>query len=632
MEIIQKKNIGSNSLIFCFQEFSEENQYEQLWLQYYSNNPFCVNSFYKETKNAADVEKIATSANDTASGFKHLINIVRNGNKEAPYGFKEPIDGIHYGIAYIVPGNVDIKTLNTLENLKQNVLMSVGWFTSEKAHFYVMVGISIGFCYEGESIKGLSGILSSYIAHIMKTQTSLGVQKLAFITRPLEKMSKLFNNNNTSDLNIPYNPNYELPPQGDEKYEQLKELAIQYGKIQQEKAIDWLIENCVLEKICNSNDDCQINQCLGDKTFFIQFVGDVFSPKWPYTGKNINRLATEYENMVGGFNKNAKAINIKQIVNASADDAKNAMIKLINATKFISYNFLVFCIQQNFMKVLSLYKKNRIFLYIDVKKKNLKSESYYWIYNILNQIHKLEIVERLEDKRINDDSIIILLDDCMNHEEHLAKRIENITYSGKNKLTFLLFIPLISNIFISKVYHKFKQNTHINMFHCNLVFSKIITPLSQTEIRDEYGNTISFTKEDAKHLSKYYIDLNSDAIMNGFAVHFDDKIDNTNSIFSHIYYGLIPNNNNLKLQKHIANAQIFYSIIGRNVKKDTKMKILPHELKILEGQLYEIKTKNQYDLIPISYQVHKSKFKEGYITYILDIKSCLKLPKHIHTS
>lgn len=283
-----------DGLIYSYSNLEDETNLN-FWNDYYQNNSSAVELYFKDDKDKQKITLIKESAQDTAQGFLHVLDVANNGNNESSYKCDKP--DVIKGVAFIT---------NTDQLIPENILMSVGVFTTKKASFYIMVGICIGFKYNGLKQRGLSDNLSIYVARIINSPrfTQDGAQKITFITRPLAKMGEIFHSGSTEDLHIKYDNDLLLPPKDDAQYNITKSAAIQSGIIRQQIALDWL-KNC---NLCDLDmvdlDLCQMSKCVGDICFFYHFVLDIFSPRWGYTGIRIQTFLKEKK--IGGGKHKSK--------------------------------------------------------------------------------------------------------------------------------------------------------------------------------------------------------------------------------------------------------------------------------------------------------------------------------------
>jgi hypothetical protein len=132
--------------------------------------------------------------------------------------------------------------------------------------------------------------------------TDDGKQKITFITRPLTKMGEIFKSGDSTELNIPYDDTLLLPDKNDSKYNDMKQEVINKGLMRQSIALEW-IKKC---ELCDDSEKCKIEKCIGDMCFFNHYVLDLFSPRWGYTGKNMNRLIDNFKGGNKGGNKGKK--------------------------------------------------------------------------------------------------------------------------------------------------------------------------------------------------------------------------------------------------------------------------------------------------------------------------------------
>lgn len=140
-------------------------------------------------------------------------------------------------------------------------------------------------------------------------------------------------------------------------------------------------------------------------------------------------------------------INKQLFIEHTADDAKEAVIKLLNSIIHISYETFIEQIQKNLNEVINYKLDNRpIFIYMNKKDTNKSS---FWMYLLIEKIFKkiyIEIKLIYDFKEVIDNDIVLLVDDCI----YSGSQISNTIYSLLNKLPvnkrikLMLFVPYMS--------------------------------------------------------------------------------------------------------------------------------------------------------------------------------------------
>lgn len=342
---------GYDDLYFSFSDINDKKN-EEFWIDYYNNNynKDTIKQYYNDAnKDKETLDKIIKSAKDTALGFIQLINISVYGSPFVE-NCKKP-DDIIKGVGFIknIPGD---------NYTKENILMSVGIFTTNIAAFYVMIGICTGYNYTGEKIRGLSSILFKNVALMIKNNNDnfFGIEKLSFITRPLEKMGALLRTNNLND----------------DKFDiDLDENRTDEDKvINNNLAIKWLKECKVM---CDNGEEdkidiCKMEKCVGDICFLYHFVLDAFSPKWGYSGKrietlimggriakyNMKKLQEFAKSLNIKYNGKKKSTLIRDIVKINPNELN--MVQLKNYCKF--FNIKGYSKYNSKTKLISFIKKS----------------------------------------------------------------------------------------------------------------------------------------------------------------------------------------------------------------------------------------------------------------------------------
>lgn len=294
LHISTSVTIQSNEYDFRF--IMMDDTRKQMWMHYYHNNPDKVFHYYHKLNDGKKraLESIRKSAEDTSNGLRRFFEIEEKGNKMAPVGFQSKHVGIVSAIACIVKKG---SSLETNQELHDNVLMSVGVFTTKMSMFYVMIGICVGFGSDPQfKMDHMSKILASYVASIMDDKNIMekccGEKKYSFITRPLETMSKIFVDEKEKDeINLPM-------------IDETRIHDLDLSELRYNKALEWM-SRCDNIVSCDANDfACHEQKCIGDKKFFVQFVSHAFSPKWAYTGKrtkNLKKVWEELQNTTRGL-------------------------------------------------------------------------------------------------------------------------------------------------------------------------------------------------------------------------------------------------------------------------------------------------------------------------------------------
>jgi hypothetical protein len=295
MIAIKIENKSEEKVYWYYYNYSPMNNNpnnKQFWELYYNNN----HTYFKKPSDMEESKflNIEQSNKDTALGFLHLINIGLNGNTSIEPK-QTPVDNFIYGVAFVADKDLSELFIEPTKNyfeIIKHILMTVGCFTTTTAKFYVMVGINKCYSYKGESGgPGISYKLAGFVAKIMYDVNNIsyfGCVKNNFITRPLEQMGKLFTGSSKSEeqheieLNLPYDNTYNLPPEDDSTYNEMKRKAVEFNKQRAKEAYDWLLT-------CNSKGDDRrkFEECVGDYDFFVKFVSEIFAPRWGYTGKRV---------------------------------------------------------------------------------------------------------------------------------------------------------------------------------------------------------------------------------------------------------------------------------------------------------------------------------------------------------
>lgn len=254
--------------------------------------------------------------------------------------------------------------------------------------------------------------------------------------------------------------------------------------------------------------------------------------------------------LVHNFDKKA----VKSFIEASDDSVKDICRKIINATKYISFEKTLVELNNRIKEYYLKFNKfhienNRPIFIFNPDDKYYQYKSNYWfssyIYNELKKIfnNKIKIISITETNIYNhpeliQDDIIIFPDDCVYSGRQLSSIIYEFANIG-NKFRFYILISYASKEgieLIKKEYLKSKKDSDTSFDKKRLIFS---TYIQIPSLRDTISET-EFNK-----LSLFYDSLEENNIdYNTYLIYFDHKLADINSVPTVFYLGVVPNKKN----------------------------------------------------------------------------------------
>jgi hypothetical protein len=242
--------------------------------------------------------------------------------------------------------------------------------------------------------------------------------------------------------------------------------------------------------------------------------------------------------------------NVKKFIDAIQNPKiKEAIRILLNNTTHVSHKEFVDMIKINIESIINLRNKKRIYVYEDTKIADFYYKSNFWIFKMIKEFIKaydikLHFTNDLNNNRIKDGDMIMLIDDCIYSGIQLSNNIERIKNNKAKKLEMLLFVPYISKNGLNLIKTRFAQNKELNSCTLKLPDNyKIIVPFS-----------CYATEEQAKSLADHYVHLNHKIILEAYPIYFDHKVAKHMSSFPTIYSGIVPNIHNQGIIVDLVNA------------------------------------------------------------------------------
>lgn len=238
-------------------------------------------------------------------------------------------------------------------------------------------------------------------------------------------------------------------------------------------------------------------------------------------------------------------INKQLFIENSAPDVKDAIKIVLDNIIHIPHKTFIEQIEKNLEEVISYIPKDRpIFLYIT---SNNKDKSSYWLYLLINNIVKdkykeINLIQITDFSQVLANDIVLFIDDCIYSGDQMSKTISRAleklkTNKIKDQIKFIVFAPYMSEKGMNLILKAFKQNKILKENIIKINYIKIL-PLSTY-----------LGIEDAKNLFKYYNikDNSVNKELEKYLIYFDHKLADDLSTLPYIFYGNVPNKQNLDI-------------------------------------------------------------------------------------
>jgi len=275
--------------------------------------------------------------------------------------------------------------------------------------------------------------------------------------------------------------------------------------------------------------------------------------------------------------------NKQLFLDKTAEDAREAMEKLLDKIIHVSYDKFIEQIKNNLDKDPVIAKKleNRpIFFYFD-SWHFIYDKSNYWIYTYIKQyLNKKNIQTVLINKnnydKLEKDDIVLLVDDCIYSGNQIIETIRELYHKIdiqkiKEEILLLLFVPYISEEGFISINRQFKNKIPKLNISEHIKIKKITNILEKDELNSIF---------------KYY---SRHTELNKYLIYFDHKVADYESTYPYIFNGLVPNKDNKKNTDEILKIKFTYFEYDF-----TELEKLRKEYNLLETQLKTIK-KEEYD-------------------------------------
>ena len=273
--------------------------------------------------------------------------------------------------------------------------------------------------------------------------------------------------------------------------------------------------------------------------------------------------------------------NVKRFLNAiEDDDIRGTMRTLLDNTIHISYKEFLDQINKIVPQVINYVPTDRpVFVFVDSNFSAYFYKSNYWMFMLIKNtiIHKydkkIKLVTSLDDKKIQENDIILLIDDCIYSGIQISTTIKNMQNTYNKKLNIMLFVPYVSKAGLILINKEYQSNTQLKK---NCAF---LIPKSFNIIRP-FGEYIE--KSQAEKLAGYYHHLNADMIREAYPIYFDHKVAKFRSSFPAVYAGIVPNYNNREQLYYLVSQFLIGLGIGKYDLYEYKKQGVKDEKKLKE--------------------------------------------------
>ena len=262
--------------------------------------------------------------------------------------------------------------------------------------------------------------------------------------------------------------------------------------------------------------------------------------------EKINKLTNKPLNYE--FNK----INKELFLNNTAQDARQAMEKLLDEIIHVSYDKFIEQIKNNLDKdpVIAQKLVNRpIFFYFD-DSHVIYDKSNYWIYTYIKQyLNKKNIqTELINNNNYNElqkNDIVLFVDDCIYSGHQITNTILQLYHKIRiqkinEEIKLLLFVPYISEEGFDSIYRLFENRIPKLNISEHIKIKKIINILKKDELNSIF---------------KYY---SRHTELNKYLIYFDHKVADYLSTYPYIFNGLVPNQDNKEITDEILKLKSTY--------------------------------------------------------------------------
>jgi hypoxanthine-guanine phosphoribosyltransferase len=313
--------------------------------------------------------------------------------------------------------------------------------------------------------------------------------------------------------------------------------------------------------------------------------------------------------------------SVKRFLNAIEDDDVREVIKvLLDNTLHISYKEFLKEIENIVKYIITVVPVDRpVFVFVDSNFSAYFYKSNYWMFMLIKNAIKtkygrsIKLITTLDDTRVIDNDMVLLMDDCIYSGIQMSNTIENMKNTHNKKIQLMLAVPYVSNAGLYIIYEKYKKNFQIKD-SCTFLLPKKynnIKPLGEYLIEHEREKILhtqasrSETRQNlqlqaetqatrkAEKLAGYYHHLDKQIIMKAYPVYFDHKVGQHKSSFPAVYAGIVPNYNN----ERIIYSIVYEAGIGLEIWKselEQYKKNGVNDEKILQNIIDNINHKKQY--------------------------------------
>jgi hypothetical protein len=286
--------------------------------------------------------------------------------------------------------------------------------------------------------------------------------------------------------------------------------------------------------------------------------------------------------------------NKQRFIKATSEEARSAVEKMLNNTVHISFKTFITNVKNSFKRVLGLANASRpIFIYIDTDQgEYYMYKSNYWLCTYLQRYFAevaLILISSLDDDRIIQNDLVLLLDDCIYSGEQMSRSVSKLSNNYHKVVQLILFVPYMSEKGLESVRSAYRHNKNLSYTVFSTIKHSIIHPLEKF-----------LNKSEAATIFKYYSTMdnpvNTSVELQKYAVYFDHKVGDNASSFPLFYSGFVPNQKNKKFLNKISPTLYKLQVAENNYKKHMNASTEANYLYLLSS-IY--RSRGEMDLFPL---------------------------------
>lgn len=269
--------------------------------------------------------------------------------------------------------------------------------------------------------------------------------------------------------------------------------------------------------------------------------------------------------------KDHSMINKKHFIDASDNEVKNIVTKILNKTKYINHMQFINYLYKSVKKLIEFLDKHKISNVYVYKTKNFEIKSNKWIFDYVRYMFKhlkskitfkLISSDKSDLKKLKNNDIVLFPDDCIysgsqmrNNIRDFMESYDNLYKEGNKTNKNLIYLYILSPFISSSGIHLMKINIEKNQkLNYKLIICKHISI-------DKYLINKYLTVDEIRKMESYYPNISLDKIkklsedrylsdFSGiFLIYFNHKLADFASTITLFYMGVVPNKHNKKILK-----------------------------------------------------------------------------------